>query len=143
MTDEIVMFVRQPLALALLASGALLEMGATAARTSPVSPTRDATTSSRPAFVAAVAAGDQPEEIQVAKSSAVWRMGFRTHVALCFPVRSGRGRVSCSLDAPLRNGTYYWTLIYQNNSRCIVHGGRRYCFPEPHLTVPTKFTVRQ
>jgi len=56
---------------------------------------------------------------------------------------AGRGRVRCSLSNPLRNGTYYWTLIYQRYSRCQVVGGRRYCFPEPHLTAPTRFTVRQ
>jgi hypothetical protein len=134
---------RQPFALALVAAAVSLQTGAITARTSPVSPLRGATTSSRPVFVATVAAGDVPEEVQIATSPAVTAIGFRTHVALCFPVRSGRGRVRCTSDTALKNGTYYWTLVYQSNSRCIVHGGKRYCFPEPHLTGPTRFTVRQ
>jgi len=143
MSDETVMTGRrQPFAFALAAAAASLQAGAIAVHTAPVSPVHGATTSSRPVFVASVAAGDQPEEIQVATSPVLIRTGFRTHVAYCFPVRSGRGRVRCSLDAALRDGTYYWTFVYQSNSLCIVHGGQRYCFPEPHLTAPTRFIVR-
>lgn len=78
----------------------------------------------------------------MATAPAVTAIGFRKDIALCLPTVSGHGRVSCSLSAPLRDGTYYWTLVYQRNTRCQIVGGRRYCFPEPHLTAPTRFTVR-
>ena len=107
-----------------------------------VSPAAGAVTSANPVFVASVVAGDLPLEIQVATSPAVTKIGFQKYVALCITTKAGSGRVRCSLSAPLRKGTYYWTLVYQKNSRCKVLSGRRYCFPEPHLTAPRRFTVR-
>jgi hypothetical protein len=107
-----------------------------------VSPARGAVTSANPVFIASVIRGDLPLEIQVAKSSAVTKIGFQKYVALCIPTRAGSGRVRCSLSGPLRDGGYYWTLVYQRNTRCLITGGRRYCFPEPQLTTPRRFTVR-
>jgi hypothetical protein len=94
-------------------------------------------------FVAAVTRGDFPLEIQVATSPAVTAIGFRSNVGLCFATPSARGRVRCALGTSLLAGTYYWTLVYQANTRCQLVGGRHYCFPEPHLTGPTRFTVRK
>ena len=133
---------RQTFVLALVAAAASAQASASAPLASAVSPARGAVVSPSTVFVAAVIPGDLPLEIQVATSPAVTAIGFRTNVGLCFPVRSGRGRVRCQLGSPLRNGTYYWTLVYQRNTRCQVVGGRHYCFPEPHLTGPTRFTVR-
>jgi len=107
-----------------------------------VSPARGSVTSAHPVFIAAVVRGDLPLEIQVATSPAVTAIGFRRNVALCITTASGRGRVRCSLSTPLRNGVYYWTLVYQRNTRCQTVGGRHYCFPEPQLTTPIRFTVR-
>jgi hypothetical protein len=126
-----------------LIAAVLTQASAAAPLASAVSPARGAVTSARPVFLAAVVRGDLPLEIQVATSPAVTAIGFRRNVALCIPTAAGRGRVRCSLSAPLRNGTYYWTLVYQRNTRCQIVGGRRYCFPEPHLTTPTPFTVRK
>jgi hypothetical protein len=134
---------RQPFVLALVAAAVSVQAGAAAPLASGVSPARGAVVTPSPVFVAAVIRGDQPLEIQVATSPAVTAIGFRANVGFCFPVRSGRGRVRCTLGTALRNGTYYWTLLYQRYSRCQVVGGRRYCFPEPHLTAPTRFTVRE
>jgi hypothetical protein len=134
---------RQPFALAVIVAATAAHVSAVAPQTAPISPGGGAASSPRPVFVAIVSRGDLPEEIQVATSPTMTRIGFRANVGYCFPVRSGTGRVRCSLDAALRPGTYYWTLVYQRNSRCIVHGGHRYCFPEPHLTGPTRFTVRE
>jgi hypothetical protein len=134
---------RQLFGLALVVAAVSVQVSAAAPLASAVSPARGAVVSPSPVFVAAVIPGDQPVEIQVATSPAVTAIGFRTNVGFCGPVRSGRGRVRCTLGTPLRNGTYYWTLIYQRNSRCVVVSGRRYCFPEPYLTAPTRFTVRE
>lgn len=107
-----------------------------------ISPARGAVTSPNPVFIASVVPGDLPLEIQVAKSPALTKIGFVKYVALCITTKAGSGRVRCSLSGPLRAGTYYWTLVYQRNTRCQIVGGRRYCFPEPQLTAPRRFTVR-
>jgi hypothetical protein len=126
-----------------LIAAVLTQASAAAPLASAVSPARGAVTSANPVFIAAVTRGDLPLEIQVATSPAVTAIGFVRYVALCITTASGRGRVRCSLSAPLRNGTYYWTLVYQRNTRCQNVGGRHYCFPEPQLTTPTRFTVRK
>ena len=107
-----------------------------------ISPARGAVTTANPVFVASVVPGDLPLEIQVSKSPAVTKIGFQKYVALCITTKAGSGRVRCSLSGPLRAGAYYWTLVYQRNTRCQIVGGRHYCFPEPQLTTPRRFTVR-
>jgi len=121
----------------------LTQASAAAPLASAVSPASGAVTSAKPVFVASVVSGDLPLEIQVAKSSAVTHIGFQKYVALCIPTKAGSGRVRCSLSAALRDGTYYWTLVYQRNTRCQIVSGRRYCFPEPQLTTPRRFMVRR
>ena len=133
--------------LALVAFSALVAVVSTQATAAAplalaISPAPGAVTSANPVFVASVRSGDLPLEIQVATSPTVTKIGFQKYVALCGPTRAGTGRVRCSLSAPLRKGTYYWALVYQRNSRCQIVSGRRYCFPEPQLTTPRRFTVR-
>src|SRR5438309_913367 len=113
-----------------LIAGVWSQWSAAAPLASGVSPARGAVTSPRPVFIAAVVRGDLPLEIQVATSPAVTHIGFARSVALCITTALGRSRVRCSLSNPLRSGTYYWTLVYQRNSRCKTVGGRQYCFPE-------------
>ena len=107
----------------------------------PFSPAAGSVTSVTPEFVISLAAGDDPAEVQVSTSPQTTSIGFVSQTAICFPTRSG-ARASCVLDQPLKEGAYYWTLLYQRNSRCVVIASKRYCFPEPFLTKPTRFTVR-
>jgi hypothetical protein len=74
-------------------------------------------------------------------SAQITSIGFLNKTAICFPSRNG-GDASCSMSDPLKDGVYYWTLLYQSNSRCVTVGGKQYCFPEPHVTKPIRFTVR-
>ncbi len=106
-----------------------------------VSPAPGAVTSATPVFVASVRSGDLPLEIQVATSPTVTKIGFQQYVALCGPTRAGRTGAVQSLG-PVAQGHDYWALVYQRNSRCQIVSGRRYCFPEPQLTTPRRFTVR-
>jgi hypothetical protein len=133
---------RQLLVLTLVAAAASTQVSAAAPLAAAVSPARGAVVSPSPVFVASVIPGDLALQIQVSTSPAVTRIGFRTNIGLCFLGPRSGGRVHCKLGNPLRDGTYYWTLVYQRNTRCQIVGGRHYCFPEPHLTGPTRFTVR-
>lgn len=108
----------------------------------PVSPAAGATTSPNPVFVAKLAAGEDALEFQVSTSTQMTSTGFSDKTGFCFPSRSATGEPSCSLGQPLQDGVYYWTLLYQSNTRCVVVSGKQYCFPEPHVTKPVRFTVR-
>jgi hypothetical protein len=107
----------------------------------PVTPAAGAVTGPSPQFTAALAAGDTAVDIQVSKSPQVNVVGFMEKSAYCVTTVSGN-RASCSLDDALADGTYYWVLLYEKNTRCFTVGTKRYCLPEPHLTAPVRFTVR-
>ena len=105
-----------------------------------VSPAAGSVASPTPQFVAALAAGDGPMQVQVSTSSAQNIVGFTDRTAVCTPAVTGN-RASCSLDQPLPDGTYYWLLFYQRNDRCVTVGSQKLCFPNGHLTAPVRFTV--
>ena len=107
----------------------------------PLSPTAGAVTSPAPVFVAKVTGGEEPLEFQVSTSPQITSTGFSDKIGFCFPSRSPANEPSCDLGEPLQDGVYYWTLLYQSNTRCVVVGGKQYCFPEPHVTKPIRFTV--
>jgi hypothetical protein len=105
-----------------------------------VSPAAGSVASPAPVFVAALAAGDQPLQVQVSISSAQNIVGFVDRAGTCTPAVTG-SRASCSLDQPLPDGTYYWLLFYQRNDKCVTVGSQKLCFPAGHLTTAVRFTV--
>jgi hypothetical protein len=105
-----------------------------------VSPAAGSVASPTPVFVAALAAGDQPLQVELSTSSAQNIVGFTNRTATCTPAVTGN-RASCSLDQSLPDGTYYWLLFYQRNDRCVTVGSQKLCFPAGHLTSAVRFTV--
>lgn len=105
-----------------------------------VSPAAGSVASPTPEFVVALAAGDEPMQVQVSTSAAQNIAGFVDRTALCTPAVTGN-RGSCSLDQTLPGGTYYWLLFYKRNDKCVTVGSQKLCFPAGHLTAPVRFTV--
>lgn len=105
-----------------------------------VSPAAGSTASPTPEFVVALAAGDDPLQVQVSTSAAQNIVGFADRTAVCTPAVAGN-RASCSLDQSLPDGTYYWLLFYKRNDKCVTVGSQKLCFPNGHLTAPVRFTV--
>lgn len=105
-----------------------------------VSPAAGSVAGPTPVFVTALAAGDQPLQIEVSRSPAQSIVGFADRLATCTPAVAGN-RASCSLDQTLPDGTYYWLLFYQRNDKCVTVGSQKLCFPAGHLTSAVRFTV--
>jgi hypothetical protein len=105
-----------------------------------VSPAAGSVAGPTPAFVVALAAGDDPLQIQVSTSAAQNIAGFSDRTGVCTPAVTGN-RASCSLDQSLPDGTYYWLLFYKRNDKCVTVGSQKLCFPNGHLTAPVRFTV--
>src|SRR4051794_36196432 len=125
---RIVLRVVLPLTIALWA-GASAALAAT-----PVSPTAGAAAPANPTFVAALAPGDTPLQVQVSTAPTGSDSG------ICFPSRDG-DRASCTLTSPLKPGTYYWHLLYASNTNCVTVNSQRFCLPETHVTASVKFIV--
>jgi hypothetical protein len=106
----------------------------------PVSPAAGSVASPTPEFVVALAAGDDPMQVQVSTSPAEYIAGFPDRIGVCTPAVSGN-RASCSLDQPLPDGTYYWLVFYKRNDKCVTVGSQKLCFPNGHLTSAIRFRV--